>query len=197
MPRKRRMRRPRSNRKFANRVKQVLYKDKESKSTQVVAFSATAITSTTSYLCNDIDTGDTKATRDGEQIYTRSLGGRFTIGHNSASALNAAVCRVVLYRPRQLDNLASSLAYTDYIDPSEQIVLYDKTFTVSTSDPVKVVNLGYKFYNNKIPNGLKTTYSSGTGTDIEQGPVYLAICSDQGTNGPLLNGYVRCFFKDK
>lgn len=195
--RKRRFKRRMPRNSFATRVRRVISKDKESKSTQVASFSGTGITTgTTSYMCNDIDTGDTKATRDGEQIFTRAIGGRFTIGHNAAGGVGQ-VLRVVLYRPRQLDNLPSSLSYTDYIDPSENIVLYDKLFHVSAEKPVVVCNLGYKFYSKKFPQGLKTTYSSGVGTDIQTGPVYVALVSDQATNGPTLNGYIRCFFKDK
>lgn len=183
---------------FRQKVVAIVTGQKESKSTQVVSFSGTNLTtSTVGYLCNDIDTGDTKASREGEQVYIRSIGGRFTIGYNSAGSASAQVVRVVLYRPRQLDNILSSITYTEYIDPSEQIVLVDKLFTVNAENPVKICNLGWRFYNKRTPNGMVATYSSGTGTDIQTGPVYIALCSDQATNGPTLNGTIRCFFKER
>lgn len=196
MPRKRQFKRKPRRANFATKVKRVINQQKESKSTQINAWSGTGITTaTSSYLCNDIDTGDTKATRDGENIFLRSIGGRFTIGHNASGGVGQVV-RVVLYKPRQLDNLPSSMTYTDYIDPSENIVLFDRLYHVSAEKPVAVVNLGHKFYNKFNPSGLKCTYSSGVGTNIETGAVYLVLVSDQATNGPTVNGQARAFFKD-
>lgn len=195
--RRRYYRRPR--RSLAAKIRRTIASTKEVKSAQVADFNGATITATTSYLMNGIDQGDSRASRDGEEIYTRSVGGRMTVAHNENATLNGALLRVVIYRPYQNDNLLSSLAYDDYIDPAKALVLFDKVVTVSPSNSIKVLGFGKKFYNKLIPNGMKTIYSGTTGSSIEKNPVYLVICSDQttATEAPVVRGFARCYFQER
>lgn len=187
--------RPYKKARFNRAVRRVIMKTSETKRAQVASYVGLGLTTATdSKLVHDINTGDTKATRDGEEAYLRSLYGRLTIGYNAAGG-TAQVVRIVLYHPYQQDDVLSSLDYTTTIESERYQVFLDKLITVNADNPVKIVKLAKRWYSRFRP-GMKMVWTSGTGTDISRGACYLAITSDQAANGPTVNGTVYCWFKD-
>lgn len=156
----------------------------------------TSITTTViTHELTDIDQGDGVAQRDGHQIYTRSYAGRFVV-QQGASATGCQYVRFVLYTPKNIDSLETTMTYVDRIDPDDFIIYWDKLVKVDDNNPCKIVKLGKKWWSKKIP-GLLTQYSSSTAGDLIRKNVCLAIVSSTDTNPPTYSGYHTLFFKDK
>lgn len=192
MPRKRTYRKKGRRATFATKVKNVLYKELETR--RAVHTLANTITNTvdTSEM-TDISQGDGEQNRQGNEVICRSIAGRL-VAKKHASASNT-VLRMVLYTPRDADTLLTTLDTTSRIDKDSYTVHVDKLYTLYADKPTAIMKLGHKYYNKKI-KGMKTTYASSTAGDITRNPVCLAIVSDEATNGPSVNGDVTLYFKD-
>lgn len=142
----------------------------------------------------DIAVGDGMS-RDGNELYLRSIGGRFSIENNAAGPACQYI-RFVLYRPKNVDSLLTTLTYKSIIDDDAYDVYFDKLIAVDAEHDCKIVKLGKRFWNKVIP-GLKVEYLTNTTGDIIKNAVCLAIVSNEATNAPTIEGYLRVFFKDK
>lgn len=147
------------------------------------------------YQLTDIPVGDTKFARDGYEIYSRSVGGRWFFEWNPSGPLCQHI-RVVLYRPKNIDSLATSFTYKSVIPSEEFEIFFDKFITVTQEDPCYIMKFGKKFYSNKI-GGRVTKYASTTAGDLIENAIVLAMVSSENTNPPTYEGVVRLNFKDK
>lgn len=178
---------------FEQRVRSIQFNEVETKR-NIETFNSTAVSTTTSNThMTDITTGDGSGARDGNDIVLRSFYGKFTAGQHASAT--ASVLRVVLYTPKQNDNLLSSLDYIDRIDQKSQIVWVDKLITLNSNTPVKRFTISYKFYN-KMRKGMLTQYSDGTSASIDKHPVYLLMVSNEDTNTVTVNGDATLYYKD-
>lgn len=179
---------------FATAVRKVIMNTAETKR-NIESLSSQAISTTVHTLeLTDIATGDGSGARDGNEIYVRSVGSRYTVGlHASATA---SVVRFVLYTPRDADSLLTTLDYIERIDPEKYVVWADKLVTVNTNTPVKVLRMGKKWYTRKVP-GMKVIYDTGAATgSTYKNPVVMAIVSNEATNTPTVNGDTTLYYKD-
>lgn len=178
------------------RVRDVINDQTETKS-KTTDVSATAITTTViTHELTDIDVGDGATNRDGNEIYTRSVGGKLIVEQGASNA-GCQYVRMVLYTPKNVDNLATTITYKSTIDRMDYIIYFDKLVKVDQYSPCKVIKLGKKFYNNKIP-GLLTQYTSTTAGDLIRKPVVLALVSNvAAVDPPTYEGRLTLFFKDK
>lgn len=154
---------------------------------------------TTSFLLmNAIPQGITDVTRIGDSLKVLKFELNGHIGWNAASV--AQVVRLVVFWDKQatvstatrlLDNVGTSYvvdAPKAYDSRFETRTLYDQRFILSANDPVRLVRI-------KIPVGLHTQYSAGTGT-ILTGALRLAMFSDQGINFPTTNMQAFVYYSD-
>lgn len=182
---------------FAQKVRAVQMNQTETKRKEAASYTSELLTNSAINLAlHDISSGDTLSTRDGEEVYFRSVYARLTLALG-ASATTAQVVRFILYHPYQQNDIMSAASYLNYIEPERYQVFMDKIYTVNSDSPIKIVKIAKKFYN-KARQGLKMHWTSGTGTDISRGALYLCIVSDQasGATNPQLNGRVNVFYKD-
>lgn len=181
---------------FRQRVREIISDTAETKRNydEITVRNATASNPDT-WQMTDIAQGDGVANRDGHEIYTRSFGGRYVVKWNSASTTCQYV-RFVLYTPRNVDSLETTLTYTSRINPDEHIVYVDELIKLSDQEPCQIVTIGKKFYSKKVP-GLLTKYLSSTPGDVITKPVVLVIVSSHDANPPTYEGYHQLFFKDK
>lgn len=179
---------------FAKAVRKVIMNTAETKR-NVDTMSSQAISTTVHTIeLTDIGTGDGSGARDGNEIYARTLYGRYTVGlHASATA---SLVRFILYTPREASTLLTTIDYIDRVPPENYTVWMDKLITVNSDYPVKVVRLLKKWYNRRVP-GMKVQYDEGATTaSTTKNPVVLAIVSNEATNTPTLNGDTTLYYKD-
>lgn len=179
---------------FQAAVKKAMLMSHETKR-NVETLSAQAVSTSVHTLeMTDIATGDGSGARDGNQVYVRSLYGRYTVGlHASATA---TVVRMLVYTPKDADQLLTTIDYIDRVPPENHTVWLDKLVTVNTDTPVKVVTLSKKWWNKRIP-GMKVQYDSGATTgSTTRNPVVVAFVSNEATNTPTLNGDTTLYYKD-
>lgn len=193
--RKQRVYRVAARKSWRQEVRDVINDTAETKRKATDIASTNVTTTVISHELTDIDQGDGVAHRDGHQIYTRSYAGRFVV-QQGAAATGCQYVRFVLYTPKNIDSLETTMTYLDRIDPDNYIIYWDKLVKVDDTNPCKIIKLGKKWYSNKIP-GLLTEYSSSTAGDLIRKPVVLAMCSSTDTNPPTYSGYHTLFFKDK
>lgn len=184
-----------SQKTWRQKVRDVVNDDKETKRNASELNSTSITTTVISHELTDISQGDGVAMRDGHEIYTRSYAARFVLEHNAAGSTCQYV-RFVLYTPKNVDSLETTMTYKSRIDPDDYIVYFDKLVRLDANNTCKVLKLGKKWYNNKIP-GLLTEYGSSTAGDLVRKNVVLAIVSSEATNSPTYEGYHTLFFKDK
>lgn len=141
----------------------------------------------------DISQGDAENNRTGNHVVVRSLGGKFSVSKHASAT--ASVLRVVLYTPRDADQLLTTLTTTGRIDSDDFKVWSDKLITVHTYKPVATFKLGHKWYNRML-KGMNVRWRSSTAGDVSENPVCIAMVSDEATNGPLVEGDVALYFKD-
>lgn len=154
----------------------------------------TVTTTVKTWELTDIAVGDGMS-RDGNELYLRSIGGRFSVETNAAGG-DCQYVRFVLYRPKNVDSLLTTLTYKSIIDDDAYEVYFDKLVAVDTQRDCKIIKLGKRFWNSVIP-GLKIEYLTNTTGDVIKNAVCLAIVSNEATNGPSIEGFLRVFFKDK
>lgn len=150
-------------------------------------------TVTQNYLLTTIATGDGQGARDGNEVYLRSCYGRLVVSKNPASP--TSLIRMVLYTPKQQNNVLNALDFRERIEPSEQTIWMDKLVTLNADNPTKVVTIKKKWYKGPIP-GMKSEWISGVGNDVLRNPVYLLLVSTEGVNYVQVDGAATIYYKD-
>lgn len=168
-----------------------------------IALAAAGITSTPTFsLLNGSQTGDGVSNRTGVSIKLERCDLRFIITNNATAVTTFS--RIMLIRDKQPnaaifaigDLLAATTVVSPYSDFNQArfVVMYDEVFALSTSGPGNVTQvvspMGCNFHT--IYNGG----NAGTIADINSNSLYLVCFSDQATNAPTFQAYVRTWFVD-
>lgn len=147
--------------------------------------------------------GDDRENRQGDDIYVKSVFGRFLIYMNAtASATQTDFVRVMVLFDRQANG--AKPAYTDVVQNNNIMayrslglsarfrILYDKMITLGPYNRSKIL----KFYKKNLNERVQYTGTSGAITDISKGSLILIAYSNQASNTPTVNSNIRFKFTD-
>ncbi len=165
---------------------------------------AAAGTSTTPTftLLNGSQTGDGVSNRTGISIKLERCDLRFILTNNATAV--TTFTRVMVIRDKQPngaifaigDLLVATTPVSPYSDFNQArfVVMYDEVFALSTAGPANASRV-------VAPSGCNfhVVYNSGnagTVADINTNSLYLISFSDQATNTPTIQSYVRTWFVD-
>ena len=117
--------------------------------------------------------------------------------HNQASVDNSQLVRVVLYLPKNVDDLISTgTAVTDAIDQDRYNILSDRLVPFSRNgQPARLFHL-FKPFNRGMRKGMHIRFSGPAATDFEQNRLMLYMVSTSGADTPSVKGWWRAYFKD-
>lgn len=175
-----------------NTIKQVLYGQLEThRSVHTVSNTITTTVDTSEM--TDISQGDGEQNRQGNALVARSFNGRLVVKKHASAT--ASVLRAVLYTPKNVDSLLTTLDTTSRIDKDSYNVWFDKLITVHTYKPVTRLNLSKK-WTNRFIKGMNVHYASSIAGDLTENAICLALVSDEATNGPTVTGDLTLYFKD-
>lgn len=184
---------------FNQKVDQRIAKAAETKRTETRVYNTELINTAP---LNDslyaIAGGSGRNNRVGESVYYRSFGGRLVVARGAGVAAGTIQrVRIIVYHPYQNDDLLTGNNTVSYVEPERYNVFLDKLIVLTEDNPVRVVKLGYKFWN-KHKKGMKMHWTSAAAADISRGQLICNIVSDQaaGATNPSVDGRINAFFKD-
>lgn len=168
--------------------------------TKYIQGSASTTTSASGiiYQLDDVDQGDTVATREGNKIRLKSVSIRGDITGNGASQ----VVRVVLFQWSDTTAPIFGTLFSTSNDvfspilrtnPGHAKILYDKTFSCKYSSTGTVNNL---LRIRKYFKSGPTSYADGTGTNILRNNLYLGFISNVVTSDPVHYFHYETTFTD-
>lgn len=152
----------------------------------------------TVYSLTNISQGDSTTTRTGNSILVRNLLKRIRFTKNASATTTFVRC--VLFQDKQQVG-DTSPAITDLlasatVDAPLNLntlgrfkILYNKTIVLNTNSPQWHKESYHKMYTHVRYNGT-------AGTDIQKGGLYIMFISDQPTNAPTLDMWLRLGYHD-
>jgi len=143
--------------------------------------------------------GDTDSTRNGNSIKATSHLLRYTI--TKASAATATAIRIILFTDISsdgavpavadlLDN-ASNLSPLSQVNGSRFHILMDRMYNLSADTPIIT-----RQYYRKMNHHIKYLDGTANNTSLGQGPIYMCLISNEGTNTPTVAYQSRIRFLD-
>lgn len=179
-------RRFRSRSSFASKVKKVLNKETETK-TSITPLVGSYGASGFNTNCTLIQQGTDQFERIGNSIKLRSM----SVKLHCINADSFNFIRFVFYIPKDKDALfPASINYHTALDYDDWTILKDIVVKTDTYNPTKTMSFS-------MPLRAKVTYSGAAGTACTKNPVYCYIVSDSTAIAhPAVNGYVRINYKD-
>lgn len=164
-------------------------------STHTMPTSASTTVDTT-VVHSGIAQGTTRHTRIGDSVYARQLRVWGEIIRNSSATTLFSTVRLVIYTPRRgAANIINTLAMNEVIDREEYHVWGDRKFYVTPTNPVRPFSMSKSWTTKRIP-GMKIQWKSGTGTDLEQNGIWIAMVGDEASYMPASYVTSRLYFKD-
>ncbi len=149
-------------------------------------------------LLNPLSQGTTRLTRIGNSVRFITLACNFKITINS-SATNTTV-RLLLIYDKQTNGAAPVNIYqtSSIISPFNPDQMYRYVILHQSSTSVSISGMQERVVSFTLPLYCITRYQSNNGdiTDISTGSIYLGLLSDDNTNTPSVEYYIRASFVD-
>lgn len=140
----------------------------------------------------NLSQGPGEQQRVGDQIFITGMYGRFQI--TGADATNIA--RVLIYIPRDTDDVLSSIETYQDPDPSLYTVLYDRTVTLTANGEfVKQITCKLNFRRGNR-RGIRVKYAGATTTPTWNNIKMVATSDSGAVTHPTLSGHLNLYMKD-
>lgn len=157
-------------------------------------------------LC-EIPEGDGESAREGKSVKPIRVSGRCYIDMNPTAS--TTLFRMIIFRGKHEranpfgpqgagpydildDDAVAPLARKNHDNRFDTKILFDRLFTLSTSGTrSKVFDINVKLFGH-----LNFTSEQPNGTDIDDGGIYLLICSDQATLTPVFRSQLTLSYVD-
>lgn len=142
----------------------------------------------------NINEGTSQINRTGNQIRLTGFYSKFTY----AASDDTNRMRVVLYIPRQADDVLSTPSIDSLIDLDKYTILFDETINlVNGTSKDMVQKVMKKKFNKNDSKGILSIFSGRNGTDNSKNALKIHWISDsEAVSHPTVSGSMRLYFKD-